>query len=235
MRLRAPRRTAMPKPRVRLLLSALALALVAAGSQAAEPDCASDVAGRVQRRYEKVQDLSAHFEQTTRRVSLGSEPGDALVARGEVVFAKPGKMRWSYASPEPSTVVSDGSTLWVYDPQAKEVQKLPLGAGYLSAAGVQFLLGEGRLLDEFRVSASGCGDPIVVLGLTPKGEAQYERLEMRVDRKSGVVRETAVVDLFGNRTTIAFDELRENTGPAPDLFTFTPPAGVRVISLPSAP
>ena len=41
---------------------------------------------------------------------------------------------------------------------------------------------------------------------------------MRVDRKSGVVRETTVVDLFGNRTTIAFDELRENTGPAADLF-----------------
>jgi outer membrane lipoprotein carrier protein len=220
---------------VRLLLSALALAVTAAASRAAGPDCASEIAGRVQRRYEKVVDLSAHFEQTTQRVSLGTDSSDALVAKGEVVFAKPGKMRWSYASPEPSVVVSDGSTLWVYDPKAKEVQKLPLGAGYLSAAGLQFLLGAGRLQDEFRVSASGCGDPIVALGLTPKREAQYERLEMRVDRKSGVVRETTVVDLFGNRTTIAFDELRENTSPAPDLFAFTPPAGVRVIDLPSAP
>ena len=58
---------------------------------------------------------------------------------------------------------------------------------------------------------------------------------MRVDRKSGVVRETTVVDLFGNRTTIAFDELRENAGSEADLFTFTPPPGVRVISVPSAP
>ncbi len=41
---------------------------------------------------------------------------------------------------------------------------------------------------------------------------------MRVDRESGVVRETSVVDLFGNRTTIAFDELRENTKPGADLF-----------------
>ena len=121
-------------------LAALACAPSLALQRAAAPDCASDVAGRVQRRYEKVQDLSAHFEQTTQRVSLGTDSSDALVAKGEVVFAKPGKMRWSYTSPEPSLVVSDGSTLWVYDPQAHEVQKLPLGAGHLSAAGVQFLL-----------------------------------------------------------------------------------------------
>jgi outer membrane lipoprotein carrier protein len=222
-----------------LLAAALALALLPGAAAAAEPSadasCAAAVAERVQRRYDAVRDLRAGFVQRSTSVALGSAPAGALETRGEVVFAKPGRMRWSYESPEPSLVVSDGATLWVYDPQAQEVQKLPLGAGHLSAAGVQFLLGEGRLLDEFRVNASGCGDPIVALGLTPKREAQYERLEMRVDRKSGVVRETAVVDLFGNRTTIAFGELRENTGPAPDLFTFTPPAGVRVISLPSAP
>jgi outer membrane lipoprotein-sorting protein len=44
-----------------------------------------------------------------------------------------------------------------------------------------------------------------------------------------------VVDLFGNRTTIAFDELRENTKPAASSFAFTPPEGVRVLSLPSGP
>lgn len=234
MRLRTARRSAMPGRRISVLLSALALVLGGA-AQAADPDCANDVAERVQRRYEKVRDLAANFEQTTQRVSLGNDSTDALVAKGEVVFAKPGKMRWSYTSPEPSLVVSDGATLWVYDPQAREVQKLPLGAGHLSEAGVQFLLGDGKLQDEFRVSASGCGEAIVTLALAPKREAQYERLEMRVDRKSGVVRETTVIDLFGNRTTIAFDELRENTRPAAGLFAFTPPEGVRVISLPSSP
>jgi len=43
------------------------------------------------------------------------------------------------------------------------------------------------------------------------------------------------VDLFGNRTTIAFDELRENTKPVASLFAFTPPEGVRVLSVPGAP
>jgi len=217
-------------------LVALAAAVVAAPrSRAAEPDCANQIANRVEQRYERVRDLSAHFEQTTQRVALGGPAGDAIVARGDVVFAKPGRMRWSYQSPEPSLVVSDGATLWIYDPKAREVQKLPLAAGYLSAAGVQFLLGDGKLQDEFRVTASGCGDPVVTLGLIPKREAQYERLELRVDRGSAAVRETTVVDLFGNRTTIAFDQLRENTKPAASSFAFTPPEGVRVLSVPSAP
>jgi outer membrane lipoprotein carrier protein len=220
---------------LRSLLVLLAATTAAPGAWAGDTDCASEVAQRVQQRYEKVRDLSARFEQTTRRVALGGGAGDALVARGEVVFAKPGKMRWAYESPEPSLVVSDGATLWIYDPKAREVQKLALGDGYLSAAGVQFLLGEGKLLDEFGVTASGCGGSVVSLELTPKREAQYERLEMRVDRASFAVRETSVVDLFGNQTAIAFDEVRENTKPAASLFGFTPPAGVRVLSVPTEP
>jgi len=217
------------------LLALVAAVVAAPCTSVAAGDCANQIADRIDHRYAKVSDLSAHFEQTTRRVALGGPGGDAIVAHGDVVFAKPGKMRWSYQSPEPSLVVSDGATLWIYDPKAREVQKLPLVAGYLSAAGVQFLLGEGKLQDEFRMTASGCGDPVVTLGLTPKREAQYERLELRVDRGSAAVRETTVVDLFGNRTTIVFDELRENTKPVASSFTFTPPEGVRVLSVPIAP
>ena len=227
------RRSGMQTRGLCSLLALMAAVSAAPPAKAADPDCATLIASRVEQRYAKVKDLSAHFEQTTRRAALGGAAGDAIVARGDVLFAKPGKMRWSYESPEPSLVVSDGSTLWIYDPAAREVQKLPLAAGYLSSAGVQFLLGEGKLHEEFRVTATGCDDPIVTLDLLPRREAQYERLELRVDRASASVRETTVVDLFGNRTTITFGQLRENTGPAADSFSFAPPAGVRVISVPS--
>lgn len=200
----------------------------------AETDCAAAVADRVQGRYEKVRDLHARFEQRTERAALGGAPSDALVASGAVVFAKPGKMRWSYESPEPSLVVSDGTTLWIYDEKAREAQKLSLAAGYLSAAGVQFLLGDGKLVDEFRIAASGCDAPVVALLLTPKRDAQYERLELRVDAKSGLVVETAVVDLFGNRTVVVFRDSEENAGADPGLFRFAPPTGVRTIEMPAA-
>jgi outer membrane lipoprotein carrier protein len=224
------------------LAAILALALVSAPTWASPPepadvsgDCAGAIAERVQRRYDAVQDLRARFVQRTARVSLGSAPAEALEAGGEVVFAKPGRMRWSYEQPAASLVVSDGSTLWIHDPEAREAQQLPLGPEFLSGAAIQFLLGEGRLRDEFAIAARGCGEGEVELVLTPRRDAAYERLELRADPRTGEVRETRVVDVFGNRTDVRLTEVRTNTRPDAALFRFVPPEGTRVLSAPAAP
>ena len=33
---------------------------------------------------------------------------------------KPGRMRWDYEKPEKKLMVSDGSTLWVYEPEDEQ-------------------------------------------------------------------------------------------------------------------
>jgi outer membrane lipoprotein carrier protein len=200
----------------------------------AQESCAEAVAEQVQRRYDAIHDLRARFIQRTRRVSLGTAASDALQTEGEVVFAKPGRMRWDYQKPAHSLVVSDGTTLWIYDPVAHEVQELPLGPQFLSGAAIEFLLGEGRILDEFRVSASGCGTSAVTLRLVPRRDAPYEHLELVADPATGEVRETSVVDLFGNRTEIQLEHVRVDTGPAASVFRFVPPKGTRVLSVPPA-
>jgi len=68
--------------------------------------------------------------------SMATLPGEETLTRGRVVFAKPGRMRWVYESPEPSLVVSDGETLWIYDPAAREAQRLPVTQGYLTGAAL---------------------------------------------------------------------------------------------------
>lgn len=232
------RRSGMPPARA-LLGACLALALLPAptaqGAERGAADCTNAFAERVQQHYDGIRDLRARFRQTTERASLGGSPAGRLEARGEVVLAKPGRMRWSYEEPAPSLVVSDGKTLWIYDPPAKEVQEMPLGPGFLSGAALQFLMGEGRLLDEFSVVARGCGAPEIELLLSPRRDSYYERLELAADAKTGAVRRTAVVDLLGNRTTVSFDDLRANTGPDPALFRFVPPADVRVLAVPPSP
>jgi outer membrane lipoprotein-sorting protein len=207
----------------------------AGGEPAAKPpgaaaDCARDVSLRVQHRYEGVKDIAARFVQRTHSVALGAGAAEE-VARGEVVFAKPGRMRWSYTDPEPSLVVSDGKLLWIYDPDAHEVQELDASGGFLNATALQFLLGEGRILDAFEVEAEACGEPAVRLHLRPRAEATYERLELLVDARSGDVRESVIHDLFGNRTTIAFEGMRYDLAPRAELFRFTPGPDDRVLRL----
>jgi outer membrane lipoprotein carrier protein len=196
----------------------------------AAPDCAESAARALQRRYEAVRDLEARFDQTTRSVALG-QPGASAKSRGTVVFAKPGRMRWTYTEPEPSLVVSDGKELWIYDPERREAQHLAVTEGYLSGAALAFLLGEGEILREFDVKALQCGEGSALLDLVPREPATYERLQARVDPRSGELLETTVVDLLGNATTVALHDLRVNRDPDASVFRFEPPAGVRIMDL----
>lgn len=214
-----------------LLLSFWFAASAAADGRETEvPECVQAAVEAIQERYEAIDDLRASFEQTTRSVALGAS-GPLTTSRGSVVFAKPGKMRWSYSEPEESLVVSDGRWLWLYDPSNREAQKLAVGDGYLSGAAIQFLLGEGEILRDFRVTAESCDESQARLVLIPRRPTSYERLRVRADLASGDLLETEIVDLLGNVTRVAFEGIEANVSPAPELFRFVAPPGVAVIEL----
>ncbi len=203
---------------------------LAPGEPSQRAACIESTVAAIQRRYGAVRDLRSRFVQESRSVALGRR-GAVSVSSGTVTFAKPGKMRWSYQEPEQSLVVSDGSWLWIYDPANREAQRYAVADGYLSGAAIQFLLGEGDIPRDFRVSAESCTGEVVDLELVPRQASTYEKLWVRVDRSSGDLLETTVVDLLGNATRVAFQEIQVNLDPAPELFRFDPPAGVRVIEL----
>lgn len=206
------------------------------GERAAPPDvdatCGTTTAAAVQAHYESVRDIDSRFTQTTRSVALGTGAAASSTATtGRVLFAKPGKMRWAYETPAPSLVISDGKTLWIYDPASKEAQRFSVSAGYLTGAALSFLLGEGDLVTEFEVSAKSCEGAQVELRLLPRGDSTYESLLLTVVRTSGQVLKTSIVDLFGNVTIVAFAKTRTNTDPAASMFEFEPPDGAQVIDL----
>ena len=208
-------------------------------------NCAEEVARRVQERYESVRDLRAAFSQTSQSVLFGDgAPGLGAALQGEVVLAKPGKMRWSYRQPQRSLVVSDGETLWMVSPDLNEAQRLPVTEGYLTGAALEFLMGEGKLLESFDVSSDSCPAGLVAgrpddgsaartieLDLAPKRPASYQRLGLSVELASGEVTATRIVDLLGNQTAIAFDEVEYNREPEPATFQYQPAQGVEVIEL----
>lgn len=194
--------------------------------------CADKAVAAIQTRYRATRDLRAKFQQATRSVAFGRQ-GSTSDSKGIVQFAKPGKMRWSYAEPEPSLLVSDGSVLWLYDPGRNEAQRVALAAGgeYFSGAGVRFLLGEGEILKEFRVTESDCAGTSWELELFPLRETTYEKLRIRVDPGTGDLVQTRIVDLLGNVTTVDFREIEVNLSPDAKVFEFDPPEGVNVVDL----
>ncbi len=193
--------------------------------------CPDDSVDALQSRYEKVRDLRARFLQTTRPAHMGPIAPEPVTSTGHMVVAKPAKMRWEYETPEKSLVVSDGESLWTYDPAFGEAQRLRVSEGFLSGAAVQFLLGEGDLRRDFRITLVSCGEDSVELALSPRQPATYEKLRVVVDRTTGTLSRTQVIDLLGNVTIVELSQLETNVDPDPETFRFVAPEGVSVIEL----
>lgn len=203
---------------------------VVSSATADSSECVDTAINAIQKRYEAMTDLRAKFVQRTRSVALGGGgPSGAAISRGTVQFAKPGKMRWSYEEPEPSLVVSDGKTLWLYDPANAEVQRMSVSSGLAAGAAVQFLLGEGDMRRDFAIEAVECGAGRATLDLVPRIDASYEKLRVVADLASGQLHSTTVFDLIGNVSEVTFEDVVVNEPAGEGTFRFDAPEGVEVI------
>jgi outer membrane lipoprotein carrier protein len=200
------------------------LALVAADSE----DEAGKTLDAVQKRYESVRDLRASFEQTSFSVALGTD----TISKGEVTVERPGKMRWEYAAPDGRVIVLDKSAIKIWNPDEKQLQIASLSAGNVSPTALGFLLGQAVLRDTFNAELIAAPERAERgLRLRPKSDGGFELLELWVDPKTYELRESVVLDLFGNRTRLRLSGLRENSGVAADAFEFEAPAGAEVVDL----
>ncbi|MBL9006041.1 MAG: outer membrane lipoprotein carrier protein LolA [Myxococcales bacterium] len=202
---------------------------VAPASSAERPPL-PQIVDRIQKLYEGTQNLKARFSQTL-QTAMGKRQ-----ASGVLRLKKPGKMRWDYEKPEKKLFVTDGSILWMYEPEDEQAFRQPLNSSQLPAQ-VSFLFGKGRLSDEFEISyldgqkLGTVGD--LVLKLVPKkATAQYKHLFFVVDGKTGMVKETVLFDQQGGSNHIVFSAIETNLKADIDdsRFAFTPPPNTKIIN-----
>ena len=194
------------------------------------PDAAT-IVKKLQERYDETRAFRAEFRQETRIASVGASD----VAEGTVVFKKPGKMRWDFQTPQVQQIVSDGTTLWIHQPTQSQVLKMPFRGGFVSTTPVSFLLGVGKITDEFRPQADprGCSATRLYVGLAAKNtEESLGGLAFGVDRASFDIVEAAVTDPIGNVTTLTFTNVARNVDVPDATFQFVVPPGVDVITPP---
>jgi outer membrane lipoprotein carrier protein len=208
------------------------LALAALALVAADPEPAEQAAlGALQKRYDAIHDLRARFVQT----SSGAALGESSVSRGTVVVERPGRMRWNYDPPDGRVIVLDGEEIRQYDPAEKQLQIAPLKEGGLSPTALSFLMGGGRLRDEFEARIApvpeGADPSRLGLELVPRGDQSFESLVLWLDRKTLELRESVLVDLLGNRTRLELSDVVYDSGVPPDAFRIDVPEGTDEIDL----
>jgi len=216
-----------------LLSAVLGLAFVAfpptARTQSATRPPVMEVARNVQRSYEAVRDFSADFVHAY----AGGVLGQRVTERGTVLIKKPWKMRWTYTAPEKKVFVSDGSRLYSYIPEDKQVIVSPVPTGDETSTPTLFLAGKGNLTRDFVVSwadVSQAPADTYALKLVPiRKEPDYESLVLVVDRKDLKLRMLMTSDQQGGQSTFTFSKLKENVNIPDKEFRFQIPRGVEVV------
>ena len=213
------------------LISRLAVALLVAGpvllqADASQTPSAASLASRVQQRYASVRDFSADFTHTYQ----GGVLRQKTTERGRLLIKKPGRMRWTYTSPEKKEFVSDGRHLYSYLPAEKQVyvNDVPAGGGGTSAA--LFLAGRGDVTRDFTAELTAKDAASYTLKLTPKARQQeFDTLTLIVDRSSMQIRSLVATDRQGGTSTFVFSNYKENIGLPDSTFVFKTPRGVKVV------
>ena len=211
---------AKPKP---------AKSAASAGAANAKTD---EVVKKLQARYDATSDFTADFAQVVEVSTLGQK----LESKGQVYFKRPGKMRWEFTEPDAQTIVADGTTLWIYQPEHHQVLKAPFRAAFQSATPLSFLFGVGKLREDFNASLPpGTDASRIRLKLVPKQDREIGTLILDLDPKSYDIVAAEVTDPLGNVTRLAFTNLKRGVGLDDAKFKFTVPPGTDVVEPPGNP
>jgi chaperone LolA len=204
-------------PRRAALLLFLAASLLPAFAAAGNNGVA-----RLHAFFDGLRSLSADFEQTI------SQNGRLVQeTRGRLHILRPGKFRWAYDSPFEQLLITDGSTLWVYEPDLEQVTRSELDASVGNTPAV--LLSTQEPLDRlFLIIDGGEKDGLEWALLEPYGEqAAFSRIFLGFDGSTLAAME--IVDALEQRVQIRFRALQRNDRVDPALFEFVIPDGVDVI------
>ena len=207
-----------------VILAIATVAVFAPGTLAGAPQTpsATELAARIQKRYEAIRDFTADFSQTFQGL-LAKRP---LTERGKVWLKKPNRVRFEYEKPERKTFVSDGVKFRSYLAENRSGSETPLPTGDDVSTALLFLAGRGNVTRDF-TSRLVAGAPVgeLHLALVPKSkQADFETLTLFVDDQSFALLGFSTADEQG-KSTIRFSNLKENTNISDRAFDFEFPKG----------
>ncbi len=190
---------------------------------------AQEIGERVQQVYDSAKTFQAKFKQTftTKVANVKKE------STGRVAFAKKGKLSFRYDKPRGNRVVSDGTTIWVYEKEAQQMYETKVQKSQYPAA-LAFLQGSGKLTRDFSLRKLDAAkmkvtDGFVLEAIPNEATPAYKKLILYVDGATSQVRRVLVLDEQGNRNRFDFDHPVLNQAIPDGEFKFAPPPGTNVV------
>lgn len=176
----------------------------------------ADASSELKQRLDKVKSFHATFSQKVTDGSGASvQDGD-----GEMWVQRPNLFNWHMTAPDESILISDGKTLWFYNPFVEQVS-----ASWLKDATSNtpfMLIARNQASDWKQYNVSQKGDNF---SLTPKSiDGNLKQFDINVS-PNGTINQFSAIEQDGQRSSYALKS-QQNGAISADKFTFTPPKGV---------
>ena len=145
---------------------------------------------------------------------------------GSFDFSRPNRFRFTYLKPFEQVIVGDGQKVWIYDADLNQVssRKFSQALGSTPAA----LLAGASLDKEFDLSALPAKDGLDWAQATPKArDGAFQ--SMRVGFRGKELAAVEIIDSFGQRSLLQFNQMVANAVLAADAFKFSVPPGADLI------
>ena len=146
---------------------------------------------------------------------------------GEFLFERPGHFSWHVLKPYEQQVVSDGTTLFQYDPDLNQVMTRPV-AQAIGASPAAILFGSGDMAKVFKLTALPAREGLSWLRAEPK-TADAGFVQVDIGFSNDLPMRFILLDGFGQTTHVDLSDLKPNPALAADSFKFVPPLGVDVV------
>jgi outer membrane lipoprotein carrier protein len=152
--------------------------------------------------------------------------GKQKVSTGSFQFSRPNRFRFVYEKPYAQTVVGDGTTVWIYDPDLNQASSRKMGDALANTPAALIVSND---IDKVFTLAD---QPATTDGLqwvlaTPK-QAEGTVRSLKVGFKGHALAQLEIDDSFGQRSVIVFNAFEPNAKLPADAFTFVPPKGADV-------
>lgn len=176
------------------------------------------------------QGKSAFTQTVTSPPRQGESVPRVRTSRGVFEFQRPDRFRFHYTHPFEQTIVADGQTLWLYDPDLNQVtaraqqEVLAQTPAALIAASPDLR----GLQQAFELRNAPPADGLLWVMATPRqGDGQLQSIQLGFQQGQLVVLD--ILDGFGQRSVIRFEAMDVQPGFPSGHFRFQPPAGADVM------
>lgn len=166
---------------------------------------------------------------TFKQYTVGADGKVSREQQGRFSFARPGKFRWDIDKPFVQQVVSDGQTLFQYDPDLLQMTVRSLGRS-IGSSPAAILFGQGDLEDSFEIKSLPDSDGMYWLRATPR-QPDSGLSQVDIGLMQGRPARMMLLDGFGQTTRVDLLTIRAQSGFAPSEFQIDPPAGTDIVRI----